>query len=254
MKSRISKDLLTAGQEGIRSQMNNLVIDSVVAVAGPDMDISVVANLTEGDRVLAEMNGTRVYSENNCPLLAGIPWTVVSNNPPPVRRNPTAEHTLVISHPQMADITLSYTNLLILGGSRQPAVFCESNISAGPVYVVLQFVSHYLRPDYATKEFESYDHEQARLIWDNPKYREVALKALRLTLGGLSKGWGCKGINRMAIRSHVPVLTLRNFLRSGDLDQKSFDALHATIHWLPYFMEQSGYTTMRAGSDSQQSR
>lgn len=123
-----------------------------LAVVGVDLDPSLCARLTNGDKVMVEINGVRVYSRHACPLVAEQPWTVISSTPPRRAQGPTESNMLVLRHAFVNhDLVLHYTNLLVLA-KRQPAVFQEkdANLSRGPdgqplpIYVVLQLVSHWI--------------------------------------------------------------------------------------------------------------
>lgn len=226
-----------------------------VAVAGADIDPSLAANLSEGDKVMMEVNGMRLSPcELKCPLVAARPWLVLSNNPPRVGggrgERPQSHHTLVLSHPDITDhcVTLHYNQMLTLP-RRQPAVFQEydANLSntdgiPNPAYVVLQLFSHFMPAAQVNKTFQPWDEESARLVLEDADLRLAVLSSWSRMFEGFTKGWGLKSVYRFAMRAFVKpsvvhALRTEDWRRIDAIDLDSLLRIHEAIHWLPYFTQ-----------------
>ena len=227
-----------------------------VAVAGPDIDQSLLRSLEVGDKVMAEVNGSRLYSQLTCPLGAEKPWTVERNTVPAEGERPNNNHRLVISHPSISHfVTLHYQNLLYLP-RRQPAVFLEHDIQlssetdgrVNPVYFILQFVSHYMPFDEVDNVFTPYDRCGARLVLGEDETRMFVLEQWAAMFRGFKKpGWGQKSVYRLAQRAFVKPSIIEAFQqeRFELVDSASLYRLHEALHWLPYQIQSSPYAVQR---------
>lgn len=221
---------------------------AAVAVVGADIDPSLVSKLYIGDRILVEVNGTRIRSENPCPLVAETPWTVAENNPPSRGQRPTEENTLVLNHPQMHPLILHYSNLLNLP-KKQPAVFQEkdTNLSDGPIYVILQLISHYMPVEEVDDEFKPWDRESVIGILKDNEHRKTIIDIwIRILKPFRRPGWGQKSVCRIALRAFVKPIVIEAFqhedwdtIRALPIDVLL--RLHEALYWLPRFLAQSSY-------------
>ena len=132
-----------------------------LAVVGADLDLSMCKALTEGDKVLMEVNGVRSWSAQKIPLVAEMPWTVISNDPQGGDKGGPMSGHLVLRHPRIKeDFRLGYRQLLKTG-RRDPAVFIETNgaIQDGTLFVILQFVAIYIPENVAADMFPTWTQE-----------------------------------------------------------------------------------------------
>lgn len=227
-------------------------IAAPLAVVGADLDPSLTFKLTEGDKVLVEINGYRIYSDNSCPLVAEQPWIVVSNVPPLINNPPKEQHKLVLRHQQSRhDITLHYKNMLHLP-KNQPAVFLEedpnlsqTNGKANSTFIILQMVAHWTGE--VESEFPAYDKAAARLVLLDNDIRPAIFEQWGAILTDFRTGplmWRHKSVLRLANRSHVRPIVFEKMIQ-GDftaiesLDTVSLFRIHEAFYWLQYFLEQS---------------
>ncbi len=229
-----------------------------IAVVGAELDPSLVAKLDIGDKVMLEVNGTRIYSELDCPLTSEHPWTVMSNNPPRVGQRPTDQHTIVLSHPCKSQFVLGYGNLLNLP-PRQPAVFRESDIEIShdaegkpnTLYVMLQFVSHYVAADEVNRLFEAWDRDAAELVLDDRDLRNITFTEWGEALKSLSKpGWGHRSVFRLALRAFVLPSIIDAIIEGNKailrtLDLKQLLRIHEAIHWTPVYRASNNFAIDR---------
>lgn len=226
------------------TQKNRISSDNAVAVVGADIDPMLAKTLGEGDKVLVEVNGIRLYSHNPCPLVAEKPWIILFNNPPTPYSQPTAAHRLVLKHEDVVQpLELHYQNLL--HGS--PAVFREDCPKGRSMLVALQLVSHYMNEDDVESTWEPHDPDAMRLVLEDEDMRRLVLEKWQgmLSHGSFRKvGWKHKSINRLALRAgqgSIKPCDLVKIIR-GQGEDLGYDALcriHEAIHWLPAFLSQS---------------
>lgn len=229
---------------------------TAVAVAGADIDPSLASRLTIGDMVMAEVNGTRVYSGQKCPLVAENAWTVVQNFPPESGQIPNKSHILVLSHPaHTTNLTLHYANLLQLPQG-QPAVFRERQTGLSVrqdggenvVYILLQFVSHYMPQGNVKTVFEFHDKKAARLVME--MFGSDVLEQWSCMLKRFKSGWGQQSVSRFASRAKISPAIVKAF-QDGDeslvssLSHATLMSIHEAIHWLPMQVELASLTVMR---------
>jgi len=200
----------------------------IVHVVGPDIDRELVKTLTEGDRILVEMNGVRVFTTHYCTLVADEPWRVKSNT----------SFALTIEHPSIKhDLILPYSALL-KSSLVEPAVFVIDDrffSKSGPLYVILQFISYRMnfvdvggafKLDYDVSVFDS--------ILADSDARRAVLQKISQRLGKFKHpGWGYRSLCRFALRASVRVKVIEAF-RNRD--------------W-PIIMEQSVETIKRIASE-----
>lgn len=224
-----------------------------LAVVGADLDIPLCLMLTEGDKVMVEINGARLPAMQDCPLVGRV-WTVVSNNPQQTRLRPTLENKLVLTNtafPYYKDITLHYVNLLRLSRG-QPAVFEErdTNLSmdrnghALSAYILLQMVSHYVPSKQVSTHFPQPDNF-LELIQDERLKRCILESWIATIRNDLkSTSWGHRGYFRFALHAGISPGTVRAF-QAGDsavingLDDQTLVKMFRAFHWMPKFLEQS---------------
>jgi hypothetical protein len=225
-----------------------------VVVAGADIDPSLLIRLDKGDKVMIEVNGVRLYSSLKCPLTAERPWVVISNNAPELGETPRPEHKIVIRHPQISHpVVLHYNNLLHLA-RHQPAVFQErdaklcSDPKSGevyPVYIILQFVSHYMPAGAINDSFEPFDEISARLVLGDADLRPAIMEQWVETLKALpaAGGWGNRSVYRLALRSQVKPNVIEAFREENwdfidALPLSTLVRIQQAIHWYPMFQKQ----------------
>jgi hypothetical protein len=225
-----------------------------VAVAGADIDPSLLIRLDRGDKVMVEVNGVRLYSSSPCPLVAERPWVVVSNLAPELGEPPKPQHKIVIRHPNVSHtVVLHYNNLLHLE-RHQPAVFQErdaklcSDPQSGevyPVYIILQLVSHYIPAAEVNGSFEPFDEVSARFVLGDADLRPAILAEWIETFKTFpaAGGWNNKSVYRTAIRSQVKPNVIEAF-RNEDWDfinslpLRTLIRIQSAIHWYPMFKKQ----------------
>lgn len=235
----------------IRRSPIESVAAKAVAVAGPDIDQSLLRTLDRGDKVMMEVNGVRLYNGNRCPIVSNETWEVVSNDAPALGQRPTKEHKLVITHPNIAgNIELNYTNLLVLP-RQQPAVFlekikqlsCNPDGTINPVYIVLQLISHYIPANQVNEQFEPYDLRAARLLLANDEVRPVLMEQWSKLLSTFKRAssWKQKSVNRLALRAFVLPNEIDEIVNGefGKLDMAAIYRVHEALHWLQYYVAQS---------------
>jgi hypothetical protein len=227
-----------------------------VAVAGPDIDQSLLRTLEQGDKVTMEVNGVRIYNGNRCPIVSVEPWEVVSNDAPALGQRPTEDHKIVLSHPQIpTPIELHYTNLLLLP-RRQPAVFlehikrfsCNKDGSVNPVYIVLQLISHYIPANQVNDYFEPYDLRSARLLLSNDEVRPVLMEQWAELFATFKKAsWKQKSIFRMALRAFVLPAEIDAIVKHQfeTLDMAAIYRIHEALHWLQFYVAQAPLAVQR---------
>jgi hypothetical protein len=238
------------GRQMIRTTPTTTAATKAVAVTGADIDPSLAAKLTIGDKVLVEINGTRVYSGYKCPLVAEEPWQVRVNDAPQSGERPNESNVLILSHPSIDhDLILHYSNLLHLS-PRQPAVFQEQDVTlssqngqANVIYVLLQLVSHYVHADLVNSTFEPFDRNQVRGALSEVK--DVLLDEWSRSLGRFKiTGWGQKSMKRFAMRAFVSPSIVSAFMERdlrvlNTLDTRTLLRVAEAFHWLRYYIEQS---------------
>lgn len=234
-----------------------------IAVAGPDLDPSLVAKLTVGDRVLVEVNGTRIFSDSACPLVAEVPWKVVENDPPQLGQRPEPRHKIVLSHSQSLDLLeLHYVNL-IHTAPKQPAVFYERRARFNPteqpqpVYVILQLVSHFIPATDVDFVYEPYDKESASLVLTDETLRAAviaewvsAIEHFKHRDDNDRKAWEHRSVYRLAMRAFVNPSVILAFKEEdwealGRLSVETLGKIHEAMHWMPHFLEQSRLAVVR---------
>jgi hypothetical protein len=218
-------------------------IGAGVAVAGADLDLSLLRCLRDGeqpDRIMVEVNGLRMGSNHKCPLVAEHPWIVDRNNPPSSGNR--EDNTLVICHPDFSEpFTLHYDNLISLP-RKQPAVFEEQDLhSGGSLYVTVQFVSHYL-PEYdIEKVFAPYDADGYERMLQDDVTRSYILEAWQKLFMTFKPGWRQKGISRLSLRAGVKQDTIHN-ITAGNFGLVSLSdtyGIHKALYWLAHYIELS---------------
>jgi hypothetical protein len=228
-----------------------------VAVVGADLDANLAAKLDAGDKVLVEINGTRIFSDNPCPLVAEEPWEVVSNNAPRLEQQPNTNHRLILRHPNINhQLVLHYANLLAQP-TRQPAVFEERDVKlshtggvANPIYVMLQLVSHYIASENIDDNFTPWDESNARFLLSDAEWKLVIFEEWITVLRRFRRGWSQRSIFRMAMRAFVKPNVVEAF-GMGDwdtinkLDMATLLQLHQAMHWLPMFLGQAELAPQR---------
>jgi hypothetical protein len=202
-------------------------------IIGADLDPALVRALVRGDKVLCEMNGRRSYSRLGCPLAAEEPWTVVLNEP----------DELVLHHPWMPrPLRLPYGNMLRVA-SHDPAVFLirDQNLSAGPIYALLQFASYRLWLSEIGKMFPL-SADAAGIVGQT---REQTVMKLLQTIRTFKRpGWHYRGVCRFALRSGIRARIIEAF-RVGDMRTigRLPDTIMATMTremtWLPQLLSAS---------------
>lgn len=206
---------------------------SSVAVMGPDIDSSLVRSLTEGDKILVEMNGIRVQSTHPCPLVAEEPWLVVSNTPV----------ALTLTHSQVIEpLVLPYTAMLELAPT-QPAVFKieDIGIADGPIYVLLQFIAFRHDSNKVDKVFPlAWDSAFFMEFMAHPSVRQESVERIVDTLATFKPtNWTYMGVLRFALRSQVRVKVINAFrTRDWDIISQQSDETLAKIaqelSWVPH--------------------
>jgi hypothetical protein len=223
-----------------REKMNLDTTISSYAVVGADLDISLVKTLVEGDNVLLEMNGMRMFAPQgiDCPLLSEQPWSVVSND----------GRLLKLSHPRIKDeLTLPYECLI--RSNLSPAVFRIMNPAYGtdgPIFVILQFIGHYLAPEEAATTFQNHFNEsRAREEFEDDNVRMGMLELWSKTLQSFRQvGFGHKSLKRLALRADISEQVLRT-IRDGEaqdmlnIDIESIIKLHRAFCWTHHFLNQN---------------
>lgn len=202
-------------------------------VIGADLDISLVRGLVQGDHVLCEMNGARIFSNLANPLVADDPWVVVSNN----------AKKLVLRHPSVSrNLTLHYSKLLRLK-QHEPAVFMihDPYLAPGRIYVILQFVSHRLPSSEIDHQFPMAFDAAAVLAED----RTNVINAIVEKIAEFDyPGWGYMGVCRYSLRSNIRVPIISGFRdRDWKIINEQNDAvllrMMREMNWLPYLLAQS---------------
>lgn len=238
------------------------VIQSL-AVAGPDLDPSLVAKLTAGDKIMVEVNGTRMFSESACPLVAEVPWTVEQNTPPILGQRPASHHKIVLSHRWSNQLLeLHYCNL-IHAAPKQPAVFYERHVHLSataapttPIYVILQLVSHFIPATNLNFIYEPHDLESARLVLTDETLRAAVIAEWVELLGNFHyrienrSVWEHRSVYRLSMRSFLTPNILLAFKNEdweaiATLNVETLIKIHEAIHWLPHFLEQGRLAVAR---------
>lgn len=224
-----------------------------MVVAGADIDPSLCRMLTEGDQVMVEVNGKRIFSDHPCPLVAEHPWIVESNNPPKLNNRTSEENKLVLSHVEGSHkLVLNYGNLINLP-RYQPAVFLEKSVNLSETggkpnstFIILQMVSHWTEK--VEHEFPSYNLAAARMVMSSVDDRSFLIKEWgEMLLFEFRTGpvqWRHKSVLRLARRAHVrpqiiESLMMEEYKAIESLDLASLLCLHEAIYWLPMFLGQS---------------
>lgn len=227
--------------------MNTKIDHNVVAVAGADIDPLLSTNLTRGDNVLVEMNGRRVWSELENPLVAEIPWTIEEINAPIEIENANEDHYILLSHPKVDRmLRLHYMNMLETENDRQPAVFKEKDKefssrpdgSANPIYVILQLISHYAVRGETTKNMKPWKEEECAFCLADDDLRYIIFEQWTKVFKTFKRdrGWDHKSFNRFCMRAMLGKQDLRAFAN------EDWDAIEAipsdkllriweTLHW-----------------------
>ena len=216
------------------------------AVAGADFDPSLTMKLTAGDKVLVEVNGTRVYSTSDCPILSDNYWVVISNSPPLARGQiPTSEHKLVLYNAQEKHtLVLHYKNLLELS-PRQPAVFREFDPklatdeqgNAAMTYIFVQMISHWIKEKNVRTEYPPYYRADSRLMFDNEDISKLILEQWQGILSNFTQpGWDQKSVCRLALRAFVTPTDIQMIVagKGNRLGISKLSRIHEVLHWLPY--------------------
>jgi hypothetical protein len=199
-------------------------------VVGADLDRACVQGLIEGDKVLCEMNGARVFSSYDNPMVADEPWVVVSND----------ESELVLHHKSKdRTVRLPYETLLKLA-PKEPAVFLikDKRLSPGPIYCLLQFAQHRMDASKVAKVFPM-AFDPANILREARK--EVIEKIVETLATFSHPGWGYRSVCRFALRSNVRAKTIGEI---KDQDWKSICALPdetlvkimREMNWIPYLL------------------
>ena len=207
-----------------------------VHVVGPDVQRNDLRSLVQGDFVLAELNGRRLFSD--IPIASAQAWEVVDNT----------DDTLVIAHPEGETFSLPYSSLLPTSNN-SPAVFHlkRNNPECPQIYVILQLISHKSTVSDLRKYRWFFNEREYRdNIFNDPIMRRGLLEQWCEFFKTFSeKGWGHKSILRFALRAGVSTKIIRAF-RSESWDQiynVSMDTLldmAREINLLPSLLELSG--------------
>ena len=210
-----------------------------VAIIGADLDLSLLHSLSEGDQVLLEMNGARVSSSKEiakiCPLAAEIPWEVIYNS----------ETGISLKHPSIEEeLQLSYFDTI----QDSPAVFKIINPAygtSGPIFVIIQFVGHYVSSDSLSFDFpSSYNEQRCKSAFRDEVVRQALLERWEKLLDTFSlNGFGYKSIKRLALRARVSESVLK-MIRNGEwenITERQMLSIHEAICWLPHFLRNSTF-------------
>ncbi len=190
-----------------------------VNIAGPDIERSLLGSLHAGDKILIEMNGRRLYSDN--PIAAAFPWTIAE----------VTEDSLIVEHPRGDRITLLMADL-VEGDSESPAVFLlkTNNPQCPVVYVILQMISHKSDTEGMRRSKYKWWFEEEGYIemFDDPiMKRGIMEKWGELFRTFSERGWGDKSFKRFALRANIRTDTLLSIARE--------------IEWLPTRLALSGH-------------
>jgi hypothetical protein len=208
-------------------------------VVGPDIDVDMLRTLTDGDQVLAEINGARLFS--NAPVksvASDHPWTVVSHEP---------GDKLVLSNPLCAnDLTLDYSALLTTTAT-QPAVFMQTRDDGlpGPLFVILQMIAYRAVETDLIELVEPFDKIALLDLFDDERLKLGLLEEWCQVLATFPEnGWRHKSFKRFANRAGVSRDVIKAF-REHDwqtllgLSDDTLVRIGEELHVLPVMMEKN---------------
>lgn len=220
------------------------MFDSMVfCVVGQDLDHDFMQSqpaLGDGDKVLVEMNGTRIFSNSGCPLVVEDAWEVIRSD----------SDGIVLSHPKLAEGLMLPIDALV-SHSGEPAVWQieDKRFAQGPIYCLLQFVAYHVAQEDVKGFKPAYDIESFDEILLNKPARDHIQMALIKRLQKLQHpGWGYNSLCRFSLRSNVRAKVINAFRKSDweVIEKQDDDVLKKIIGelgWVNLQMEVAGIPT-----------
>jgi len=202
---------------------------TAIAVRGSDLDLDVCRHLTAQDKIMLEVNGLRLYSKRDCPLV-DLPWTVVTNG-----------EALVVQHLNGMELTLPYA----AAKNSNPAVFkiFDSRIiAADHFYAIPQFISRYMASEITGSVFKPCQRDQEKLFAEPA--RRLTYQKWSGLLEAFDRGWTDLGMSRFALRCYVDLNRLEairdlNWELIDAMTYEEFQRIHRAFHWHPTILQAS---------------
>lgn len=200
-----------------------------LSVAGPDLDRDLVGSLIVGDKVLVEMNGQRLFTNNP---IAAEAWEVVE----------ASDYSLTIEHPNGFRQVLPIDTILAGAIDGSSVFLLQSDNPLCPyIYVILQLIAY--KTDIEGLRNSNY-------VWWFKKDNYTELFADPIIKRGImeawgdkfrtfqEKGWGDTSFKRFALRANIKTDVIRSFINEAweEIDALSLESLLGIareFEWLP---------------------
>jgi hypothetical protein len=200
-----------------------------VWVAGQDMDWGIIAGLARDDLVLVELDGKRVLSDLEIPLISEFAWKVSSN---------IAGDAICLYYGRKK-LSLSYKNII----NREPVVFEEvvKWYNNNSVKVVLQLPSFRSTISEEKGLLPVFDMNSIDYVLADNEAREALIARLWLTVRRLSAdGYEHGSVNRLALLSGLQTDIIHKFREKCEITDSHLKLIVGAMAWFRHYLKVNG--------------